>query len=255
MLYYKTINTEEDVFQKAYDLGLALLLKGPTGCGKSRFVEHMAEKLQRPLVTVVCNDETSSHDLLGRFLIKGQETVWIDGPVTRALRQGSLLYLDEIVEARSDITSILHALGDYRRTLYIDKTNESLKAPKEFMLVASFNPGYQQGLKELKPSLRQRFLTIEFDYPVAEVEQDILVHETGIDNKTAGILVKMANKIRKMEDLQLAETVSTRLLVSTAQLIKSGLSARTAVDAGIIQTITDDKQVVRSLWEVLSLYF
>lgn len=255
MLFYKKIGPEEDVFHKAYDLGLALLLKGPTGCGKSRFVEHMAEKLNRPLVTVVCNDETSSHDLIGRFLLKGQETVWVDGPVTRAMREGSILYLDEIVEARSDITSILHALGDYRRSLYIDKTNESLKAPKEFMLIASFNPGYQQGLKELKPSLRQRFLTIEFQYPGADLEIEILNKESGLDEKTCAILVKMANKIRKMEDLQLAETVSTRLLVSTARLMVAGLAYRTAVDVGIFQTISDDPQVIKSLWEVLSLYF
>jgi nitric oxide reductase NorQ protein len=220
--YYREISGESELFRKAHGRRLPLMIKGPTGAGKSRFVEAMAHALERPLVTVACHEDTSATDLLGRFLVRGGDTVWQDGPLTRGVRQGAIVYLDEIAEAREDVISVIHPLTDHRRELYIDKLNERLAAPAEFMLVASFNPGYQRRLKQLKPSLRQRFIAMTFDYPAPEIEAEIVAREAGVDAGTARRLVELATRIRKLEELGLAETVSTRSLVYAGSVIAAG---------------------------------
>ena len=252
-IFYKEILNEKVVFKAAFSQKLPLLLKGPTGCGKSRFVEAMAQEYDRPMVTVSCNDETSATDLLGRYLIKGGETVWQDGPVTRAVREGSILYLDEIAEAREDVITVLHALSDHRRELHIDRLDETLKAGDNFMLVISFNPGYQQSLKEMKPSTRQRFISLAFDYPEPSVELEILMTESALEEKYCKKLVQIADKIRSLNELGLVETVSTRLLISSAKLIKEGLPPRLACEVGIVQTLTDDHEVATTLKDIVNL--
>ncbi|MFT5679184.1 MAG: nitric oxide reductase NorQ protein [Myxococcota bacterium] len=251
--WYRPVGDEIALFERAWGCHLPLLLKGPTGCGKSRYVEHMAARLGRELVTVAANDDTSAVDLLGRYLIQGGETVWQDGPVTRAVRRGAILYIDEIAEARSDVVVVLHPLTDHRRQLYIDRTDEVLTAGPDFMLVVSFNPGYQGSLKELKPSTRQRFLGLSFDYPSADVETEILIGETGIDTRTARLLVALVGKLRGLEELGLAEKPSTRLLVGAARLIGVGMSPRAACQAGIIEPLTDDSELIAGLMDVVRL--
>ena len=253
--WYRPVGNEEAVFQHAYAARLALLLKGPTGCGKSRFVEAMAARVGRPLVTVACNDETSAADLVGRWLVKGGDTVWQDGPVTRAVRTGAILYLDEIAEAREDVIVVLHPLSDYRRRLYIDRNDEELQATPEFMMVVSFNPGYRRGLKELKPSTRQRFVALEFGYPPADVEAEIVQTESGVAAGVARGLVAYAAKVRALEELALAETVSTRLLVTAGQLIAGGLAPRAACQVAIVQPLTDDETAARTLQDLADLTF
>lgn len=253
--YYRPINSEVEVFRHALANCLPLMLKGPTGSGKSRFVEVMAAELGRPLIQVSCNDETSATDLLGRHLIKGGDTVWQDGPVTRAVRTGAFLYLDEIAEAREDVIVVLHSLTDHRRELYLDRLNETLKAPPEFMLIVSFNPGYQKGLKEMKPSTRQRFIGLAFDYPRSDVETEIVARETGLEPGVAKKLVHFAGKIRNLHELGLAETASTRLLVDAGHLIRSGLGARLACEVAIVQPLTDDLETVTALKELAALIF
>lgn len=253
--YYREIAGERELFRHAYGQRLPLLLKGPTGSGKSRFVEAMAYELKRPLVTVSCHEDTSATDLLGRFLVRGGDTVWQDGPLTRAVRQGAVLYLDEVAEAREDVVVVIHPLTDHRREVYVDKTNERLVAPDEFMLVASFNPGYQRRLKELKPSTRQRFLALSFDYPAPDVECEILENEAGVDSGAARRLVQVATRIRALEELGLTETVSTRLLVYAAKLIQAGVPARRACDLGIVEPLTDDASVADSLRDLVALVF
>lgn len=253
--YYRAVGDELRVFEHAYAARLPLLIKGPTGSGKSRFVEAMAARLGRPLITVCCNDETSATDLLGRWLVKGGDTVWQDGPVTRAVRSGAVIYLDEIAEAREDVVVVLHALGDHRRTLYVDRTDETLVAPPELMLVASFNPGYRRGLKELKPSTRQRFVTLAFDYPQESIEAEILREETGVDASAAKKLVTLARKVRGLDELGLRETVSTRLLVAAAHLIARGLPPRSACGVAIVQAVTDDSSTARALQDLADLVF
>lgn len=253
--WYRPVGREVELFQHAHRQRLPLLLAGPTGCGKTRFLEAMAAQLELPLITVACHDETSSIDLVGRFLIKGAETVWQDGPVTRAVRAGAILYLDEIIEAREDVIVVLHSLTDHRRELYIDRLDETLVAPGGFMVVASFNPGYARGFKELRPSTRQRFVVQRFYYPEAKVEAEIIVHEAKIENGTAKRLVEFANKVRAMEELQLAETVSTRLLVTAAKLIASGVSPRAACNAAVVQPITDDHTQLEALQDLGNLMF
>ena len=253
--WYRPVAEEVAVFEHAYKNRLPLLLKGPTGCGKSRFVEAMAQKVGRPLVTVACHDETSAADLLGRHLVQGGDTVWQDGPVTRALREGAILYLDEIAEAREDVIVVLHPLSDHRRELYLDRTGERLSAPPEFMLVVSYNPGYRRGFKELKPSTRQRFVSMAFDYPSPSVEAEIVEHESGVDAKSAKRLVALANKIRGLDELGLAESASTRLLVSAGALIREGLPPRLACDVAIVQPLTDDSALAGALRDVASLVF
>lgn len=253
--WYRPIGDELTVFERAAAAQLPVLLKGPTGCGKSRFVEFMAERLQRPLITVACNDETSAADLVGRWLVRGGDTVWQDGPATRAVRQGGILYLDEVAEAREDVVVLLHPLTDHRRQLFVDRNDEVLTAPPGFMVVASFNPGYRRGLKELKPSTRQRFVSLHFDYPPEEAELEVLVGETGIDKKQARRLVGWAKKVRSQDTLGLAETVSTRLLVMAAKLIAGGLPPRTACQVTMVQPLTDDVATARALQDLVDLSF
>lgn len=253
--WYRPVGHELTLFEHAYGNGLPLLLKGPTGCGKSRLVEHMAARLGRPLVTVSCHDETSAVDLLGRWLVRGDGTFWQDGPVTRAVREGAILYLDEIAEARPDVVVVLHPLTDHRRRLFVERHDETVDAAPGFGLVVSFNPGYQRGLKELKPSTRQRFVALHFDYPAPAVEKEIVEGETGIDGPTAARLVALAGKMRSVRDLGLAEVPSTRLLVDAARLIASGLPPRLACSAAIVEPLTDDREVARGLADLVALVF
>ena len=251
--FYKSTGKEIDVFYHAYNNKIPLLLKGPTGTGKSRLVEYMAYKLDKKLITISCHEETSSTDLIGRFVIKGAETVWIDGPLTIAIKEGYLLYLDEIAEARPDIIVAIHSLTDHRRELYIDKLGETISAHPDFMLIASFNPGYQKGYKELKPSTRQRFSAFSFDYPNEEIETEIVIGEAGVDKSIALSLVKLGNKIRNLSELGLTETVSTRLLVNAAKLIKSKLPVRLAAKTAIAEPLTDEKETLEALYDLCEL--
>ena len=252
-VYYKPISNEADVFKSAYENKLPVLLKGPTGTGKSRFVEYMANMLGKELITVACNEETSATDLIGRFIIKGTETVWIDGPLTKAVKEGAIIYLDEIAEARPDVIVAIHPLTDHRREIYIDKLGEKIKANENFMLVASFNPGYQKGFKELKPSTKKRFVSIHFSFPPEKIETEIVAEETGISKDIARKLVRIANKIRNLNELGLTETVSTRLLVNAAKLIKSGLPRRRSVEVAVIQPLTDDLEIISALKDLADL--
>lgn len=253
--YYREISGEVDLFKKCYQQQLPLLIKGPTGCGKTQYVTAMSEYLQRPLVKVLCNEDTTAGDLLGRFLLKNQETVWQDGPVTRAVREGAILYLDEIAEAREDVIVALHPLTDHRREIYIDKINETIQAPSSFFCVASYNPGYQKGIRDLKPSTRQRFVTVSFFYPPLEIEKEIIVQLTDVPVKYASCLAKIAVSIRKQSELGLRETVSTRLLINAALLIKVGMDPRDASYMAIAESLTDDKKVLEALKQLISLSF
>ena len=210
--YYVPVGNEEQLFEAAFHQGLSVLLKGPTGCGKTRFVEAMAFDLDRPLITVACHDDLTTADLVGRFLLRGDETEWVDGPLTRAVRDGAICYLDEIVEARQDTTVVLHPLADHRRQLPIDRLGITLEAAPDFCLVVSYNPGYQSVLKDLKDSTRQRMVAIEFDFPPADVEEKIVAHEAGVDQQTAAQLVQLAQAIRRLESAGLREVASTRVL-------------------------------------------
>lgn len=252
-LYYRPVGKEVEVFEHAYNNMIPFLLKGPTGCGKSRFVEYMAHKLNKRLITISCHEETSSTDLIGRFIIKGAETVWLDGPLTTALREGAIIYMDEIAEARPDVIVAIHPLTDHRRELFIDKLGETLKADQSFMLVASFNPGYQKGFKELKPSTKQRFIAMTFQYPEPSIEAEVLVNETGINETDAKKLVHIGNKIRNLTELGLTETVSTRLLVDAAKLIHSGLAKRLAAKVAIVEPLTDDTETITALADLCNL--
>lgn len=251
--YYKAVGKEVEVFEQSYINKIPFLLKGPTGTGKSRFIEFMAHKLEKELITISCHEETSSTDLIGRFIIKGAETIWLDGPLTTAVKKGAIIYLDEIAEARPDVIVAIHSLTDHRRELFIDKLGEVIKAHKDFMLVASFNPGYQRGFKELKPSTRQRFVAVSFAYPDPSIEAEILVNETEIETSIAKKLVNIATKIRNLTELGLTETVSTRLLVDAAKLIKTGLPKRLAVDVAIVEPLTDDLEVAIALKDLAHL--
>jgi nitric oxide reductase NorQ protein len=253
--FYHPVGEEMALFELCNRERLPMLLKGPTGCGKSRFVEHMAARLRRPLVTVACHDDTSATDLLGRWLVRGGETVWQDGPVTRAVRQGAVLYLDEVAEARPDVIVVLHPLTDHRRELLIDRHDEVLHAPPEFQLVVSFNPGYQRGLKELKPSTRQRFVGLSFAYPAPDVEQQIVLGESQCSADVARRLVKLAAKLRTLDELGLAEQASTRLLVDAARLIRAGMAPRAACLAAVVEPLSDDREVVAALIDVVALAF
>lgn len=251
--YYKEIGKEIEVFEASYKNRLPFLLKGPTGTGKSRFVEFMAHKLDTKFLTIACHEETSATDLVGRYIIKGGETQWQDGPLTKAVREGGIIYLDEIAEARPDVIVAIHPLTDHRRELYIDKLGETIKAHEDFMLVASFNPGYQKGFKELKPSTKQRFVALSFKYPTEETEIDILINETGIDTAIAKKLVKIGNKIRNLTEMGLTETASTRLLVDAAKLIHTGLPKRLAVEVAVIEPLSDDLEIIEALKDLANL--
>lgn len=249
--FYAQQAGEVALFEHAFRQRLPVLIKGPTGCGKTRFVEHMAARLGRPLITVSCHDDLSAADLVGRHLIGAQGTVWADGPLARAVRSGAICYLDEVVEARKDTTVVLHPLADDRRVLPIERTGEQLVAPPGFMLVVSYNPGYQNLLKSLKPSTRQRFVALGFGYPVPEVERQIVVAEAGINPDLAARLVRLAEALRRLTDHDLEETVSTRLLVMAARLVVSGLPLAAACRAAIVDALTDDLETATALDEVV----
>jgi nitric oxide reductase NorQ protein len=250
--YYLSVKDEVSIFETAYRAKLPVMLKGPTGCGKTRFVEAMAFRLGRPLITVACHEDLSATDLVGRFLLEGDDTVWHDGPLTTAVRYGAICYLDEVVEARKDTIVLIHPLTDDRRILPVEKRGILLNAPPEFMLVISYNPGYQSVLKDLKQSTRQRFLSLEFDYPPAEAEAQIVAHEGGVNPATARDLVKIGEKVRNLKGHGLEEGVSTRLLVYAAQMIARGVEPVTACVISIASPITDDHELQRSIREIVT---
>lgn len=253
--FYVPQGEEVEIFSTAWRCQVPVLLKGPTGSGKTRFVSYMAWKLGRPLVTVACHDDLSSSDLLGRFLLEGDETVWVDGPLTAGVRHGAIVYLDEVVEARKDTLVVIHPLTDDRRILPVDRLATILKAPAPFMLVVSYNPGYQSAIKEMKPSTRQRFVSLDFHYPSLEVEKEILIRETGLDPDRAGRLVKVGQKIRNLTDRGLEEGASTRLLVYCARLVFAGVDPRKAARAAFTRTLTDDRDLQRTIEEIVADYF
>jgi nitric oxide reductase NorQ protein len=252
--FYRPVGDEVEVFRAAARRGLPVLLKGPTGCGKTRFVEAMAHELGRSLVTVSGHEDLTSADLVGRFLLKGGETSWVDGPLTRAVREGAICYLDEIVEARQDTTVVIHPLADHRRQLPIDRLGVTLEAAPGFQLVISYNPGYQSVLKSLKESTRQRFVSIELDFHPPEVEVEVVAHEAGVDAKTAQVLVRIGEAIRKLEGAPLREVASTRMLILAGELVAEGLGLRSAVRTAIVQTLSDDPDVIRALDELVGAF-
>src|SRR5215212_6244070 len=241
--YYLPQGTERELFELASRNRLPLLLKGPTGCGKTRFVAHMAHRLGLPLHTVACHDDLTAADLTGRWLLKGGETVWADGPLARAVREGGICYLDEVVEARKDVTVVLHPLTDDRRVLPLERTGELLEAPPGFMLVVSYNPGYQNFLKGLKPSTRQRFLALDFDFPPPETEATIVSQESGLPRDRCVPLVRLANALRDLKGQDLEEGVSTRLLVYCATLIAAGMKHEQAIRAAMVEPLSDEPDV------------
>jgi len=263
--FYLPIGDEIELFETAYDQNVPVLLKGPTGCGKTRFVEYMSWRLHGhlgsrddagvPLITVACHEDLTASDLVGRYLLEGEETRWIDGPITRAVKVGAICYLDEIVEARKDTTVLIHPLTDYRRLLPIDKRGDLLEAAPGFLLVLSYNPGYQSALKDLKHSTRQRFIAIEFDYPPRDQEAEIIRTESGCTPEMANELAKLAEKVRNLKEHGLAEGVSTRLLVYAGKLIASGIAPRRACQSAVVWGLTDDIEVQRSLEEVVTSIF
>ena len=247
--YYQAVGGEEAIFKAAYRQGLALVLKGPTGCGKTRFVEAMAYDLGRPLITVACHDDLTTADLVGRYLLQGDETVWVDGPLTRAVREGAICYLDEVVEARQDTTVVLHPLADHRRQLPIERLGITLDAAPGFGLVVSYNPGYQSVLKDLKDSTRQRMVAIDFGFPPADVEEQIVAHEGGIDHDAAATLVRLGQAIRRLDTTGLREVASTRVLIAAGRLVAEGLSPREAARAAVVGPLTDDSTLTdRAGW-------
>ena len=249
--FYRPHGSEISLFEHAHRNCLPVLVKGPTGCGKTRFVQHMAARLGRALYTVACHDDLTAADLVGRHLIGENGTYWCDGPLTRAVREGAICYLDEVVEARKDTTVVLHPLTDDRRILPVERTGEILRAPPEFMLVVSYNPGYQNLLKSMKPSTRQRFLAMSFDFPEPELETAVLVGESGIDREMAARLVRLASSLRALKDHDLEEAASTRLLVYAAILIQGGLNIHEACRAALVEPLTDEQETIAALMEVV----
>lgn len=248
--WYRPIGDEVVLFEAAAAHRLPVLLKGPTGCGKTRFVRHMAWKLGRPLATVACHDDLSASDLTGRWLVKGGETVWQDGPLSEAVRAGGIAYLDEVVEARQDTIVVLHPLADDRRVLPLDRANELIEAHPDFLLVVSYNPGYQSVSKELKASTRQRFVAIELDFPPPEIETEIVAREGGVPHGAAASLVRLATRLRPLRDRGLSEAPSTRLLVHAAKLQAAGLEPARACEAAINAALTDDPELARTVSEI-----
>ena len=253
--FYLETGNEKALFEAAYDGKLPVMLKGPTGCGKTRFVEYMAYRLNRPLVTVACHEDLFASDLIGRYLLINDETIWIDGPLTRAVRIGAICYLDEIVEARKDTTVVIHPLSDDRRTLVIEKKGEVVPAHPDFALVISYNPGYQSVLKDLKQSTRQRFVSIEFSYPDPEKEAEIVSREGEIDSEIARRLVSLAVKIRNIREHGLAEGASTRLLIYAAQLIRRGIDPVAACRSAVCLPLTDDSRLQETLNDLVEDLF
>lgn len=246
---------EETIFRAAFTSRIPLIIKGPTGCGKTRFIEHMAHALDLPLVTVSCHEDLTAADLVGRFLFRDDQTLWQDGPLTLAVRYGGICYLDEIVEARKDTTVIIHSLTDDRRILYIDKTGEVIRADPRFMMVLSYNPGYQSIVKDLKQSTKQRFAAVNFDHPGVGVEARIIETETGLDAETSIKLAEMGAKIRELKGFGLDEGVSSRLLVYVGRLMKEGLTACEACHCAVSSTLTDEQEVTDSINNIVQLYF
>jgi len=253
--YYLPSGPEVGIFEQCHAGKFAVMLKGPTGCGKTRFVEYMAWCLGRPLVTIPCHDDLTASDLIGRYLIRHDGTVWQDGPLTRAVREGAICYLDEVVEARQDTIVVLHALTDHRRILPIDKTGETVRAAPGFQLVVSYNPGYQRMLKDLKPSTRQRFVAMDLDFPPAEHEARIVTQESGAEEATARALVELAHRIRSLRDRGLAEVPSTRLLIATASLVGRGIPIKEACYAGLISPLSDDESLVGAMHDLVDATF
>lgn len=253
--YYVAAGDEVRIFERCHAHALAVMLKGPTGCGKTRFVEHMAWRLRRPLITISCHDDLTASDLVGRFLIRSDGTFWQDGPLTRAVREGAICYLDEVVEARQDTVVVLHPLTDHRRVLPIDKTGEQIEAAPGFQLVISYNPGYQRMLKDLKPSTRQRFVALDFDFPPPEREAQIVRHESGAPPGEVNALIALAQRLRALHDRGLAEVPSTRLLVATARLIANGIAARTACYAALVAPLSDEASLVGAMRDLVDATF
>jgi nitric oxide reductase NorQ protein len=250
--FYLASGLEVSIFEACAARRLPVMLKGPTGCGKTRFLEHMAWRLRRPLVTVACHDDLSASDLVGRYLVRADGTYWQDGPLTRAVRLGAICYLDEIVEARQDTVVVIHPLTDDRRMLPIDKTGELVAAAPGFQLVISYNPGYQHLLKDLKPSTRQRFVALEFGFPAPDVETRIVVHESGVDRATGAALVALAGRLRQLRDRGLAEVPSTRLLVAAARLIARGVPSKEACRTAVAAPLTDDPDLLGAIHDVIT---
>ena len=271
--YYVSVSDEIELFEAAYESKIPVLLKGPTGCGKTRFVEHMAWRLGRPvttvkrnrgqgnengaipLVTIACHEDLTASDLVGRYLLEGEETKWIDGPLTRAVKAGGICYLDEIVEARKDTTVLIHPLTDHRRFLPIEKRGQVIEAADGFLLCISYNPGYQSALKDLKHSTRQRFVSLEFDYPNKEVEAQVVQHESGVSPEMADALAKLGEKVRNLKEHGLQEGASTRLLIYAGKLINHGITPRRACQIAVVWGVTDDFEVQESIQEVVSSIF
>jgi nitric oxide reductase NorQ protein len=259
--YYLPIGDEVPVFIAAYKARLPVLLKGPTGCGKTRFVEYMTYFLGKemqvplPLITVACHEDLTGSDLVGRYLLKGEETVWVDGPLARAVKNGAICYLDEIVEARKDTTVLIHPLADHRRILPVEKRGQIIEAHENFLLVLSYNPGYQSVLKNLKHSTRQRFVAIEFQYPPREMEAKIIAHESGVNFDTASDLAKLGEKVRNLRDQGLEEGVSTRLLIYAGLLMTQEIEPRRACEVAVAQAITDDTEMMQGVREVIHSIF
>jgi nitric oxide reductase NorQ protein len=253
--YYLPFGDEIAIFEQCHARRLAVMLKGPTGCGKTRFVEYMAWKLGRPLQTISCHDDLTASDLIGRFLIRHDGTVWQDGPLTRAAREGAICYLDEVVEARQDTVVVLHSLSDYRRMLPIDKTGEVVAAAPGFQLVISYNPGYQRMLKDLKPSTRQRFVSLDLDFPPADREAVIIERESGAGRPTAQALASLGHRLRELRDRGLAEVPSTRLLIAAAGLIASGIPVREACYAAVVSPLSDDPALVGAMRDLVDATF
>lgn len=274
--YYVPVGDEIELFEAAYKSKIPVLFKGPTGCGKTRFVEYMSYRLGQPLtrvsqgdgaadgsptennlplVTIACHEDLTASDLVGRYLLQGEETIWIDGPLTRAVKAGGICYLDEIVEARKDTTVLIHPLTDHRRILPVEKKGELLEAADGFLLVMSYNPGYQSALKDLKHSTRQRFIAIEFDYPPKETEAEIIAHESGVDAEIAAGLAKLGEKVRNLKEHGLAEGASTRLLIYAGRMIREGIEPRRACQVAVNWAVTDDHSLQSSVDEVIKSIF
>ncbi len=258
--FYIPINNEIKIFEEAYNSKIPVILKGPTGSGKTRFIEYMAWKLKSessssPLITVACHEDLTASDLVGRYLIEDQTTKWIDGPITRAARIGAICYLDEVVEARKDTTVLIHPLTDYRRLLPIEKKGELIEAPEGFMLVLSYNPGYQSITKDLKQSTRQRFVSIEFDYPPEDIEAKIIEKESGCSTKVASSLALLAIKVRNLREYGLSEGVSTRLLIYAGSLITKGVKPIEACISTIVWSLTDERELQDSIEELVRSIF
>ncbi len=253
--YYRALGNERELYEQAYRHRMPLILKGPTGCGKTRFVEHMAWRLNRPLITLACNEDMTASDLVGRYLLDAHGTAWHDGPLTLAVRYGGICYLDEVVEARQDTTVVIHPLTDARRMLPLDKKGEVIQAHPDFQLVVSYNPGYQSSAKDMKPSTRQRFAALEFDFPDEQTETAIVAHEAGIDETLAGKLVGVARRSRALKTRGLDEGVSTRMLIYAGILIRDGVDPRDSCDMTMTRALTDDPDMAKALRGFVEAYF